>query len=131
MIIRRRMPQIARRQQIPPAQSFVHRADEPAVHDDAIPSAQILRDKFVFGGNIRQQRIVGARERNRLALSQRLQRNQNIVSRIELEDRILHVTRFRTLKFIPTDYRKRGKSCQMASISKFRLQPLAVGIMGD
>ena len=95
------------------------------------PALEILRDKFVFGGNIRQQRIVGARERNRLTLSQRLQRNQNVVSRIQLEDRILHVTRFRTLKFIPTDYRKRGKSCQMASISKFRLQPLAVGIMGD
>ena len=60
MIVRRRMPQILRREQIAAPQRLAHRPDKPAVHNDLFAGGKILRNKFMFRRNVRQQRVVAA-----------------------------------------------------------------------
>jgi hypothetical protein len=54
--------EIARGQQIAATERFRRATNEHAIHDDFAASGNILRNKFVFGGNIGEQNVIGTRE---------------------------------------------------------------------
>jgi len=58
-------------------------ADQNAVHDDVFASGEILRDEFMFGRNVGQEKIVTPRKANGFAFTQIGQGDENIVARVE------------------------------------------------
>ncbi len=125
VIVRRRMPQIFRREQIAAPHRLAHRPTSPPYMMICSPDGKIARHKFVFRRNVRQQRVLAARKRNRVALPQRPQRHQNIVSRIKLKHRVLHPSPFPWRSMECNEYRNWFKSCQMTSRRTWRYADVA------
>ncbi len=117
-------------------------ADEKTVHADFVAGVNILREEFVFGGNVREEGVGLVGKRDLVALAQRGERDENVVFRVQLEDVSLHLSiswrrgarwtetparryrrRHRTRIRVQferdaesIDYRKRSLACQTARI---------------
>ncbi len=58
-------------------------ADNDTVHDHIRADCQIFCRDLMFGGDVRNERVVLARERNLLSLIQVRQGNQHVIAGIE------------------------------------------------
>jgi hypothetical protein len=83
---RRGVPEIARRKQLAAPQRLGSLSHQHAVHNHIAAYWKILCDELMFCGNIGQQQVVVASEIYKFALAQIGQRNENVVSRVELQN---------------------------------------------
>ena len=77
------MLNVARGQPLALPHRFHGPADNDTVHDHIRADCQIFRRELMFGGYVRNERVVLARERNLLSLIQVRQGNQHVIAGIE------------------------------------------------
>jgi hypothetical protein len=91
---------IAGRKEVAAPERFGGATDEHAVHRDFATRRELLGDKLMLCGNVREQHILAARKLHGFAFTQIRQRYESVVSRIKPQDAALCCSIFRHVRLI-------------------------------